>query len=136
MVASETEALIEVVYVSKSGENLPQGEILKLISLARQWNESHGITGVLFYRKGNFAQILEGSFTNMHLVCGRIKRDKRHHTIVQIESIPISFRRYPDQALRFFGDVGLEMHFPHLANALIKGESDPKKLLELIKNPA
>jgi hypothetical protein len=130
------DSLVEVIYISKSCEQMTQGEILRLINSARLWNEAHDITGALFYINGNFAQILEGSYRSVYLACDRIKRDSRYCEINQIGSRSIDFRRYPGQALRFFGELGLEKNFPHLARSLAEEVSNSKSLLGFIRNPA
>ena len=63
----------------------PTGKALAaLLRQSRQWNETHGITGVLFYGSEQFVQVLEGSATDLDTLYGRLLLDTRHHSMIQL----------------------------------------------------
>ena len=69
----------------------PTGEALAaLLRQSRQWNETHGIIGVLFYGFEQFVQVLEGSAADLDTLYGRLMLDTRHHSMIQL-----SYKRTP-----------------------------------------
>lgn len=129
---SLTEPLVELVYVSQSSGRLSTKDIVKILHSARTWNEASGVTGLLFYKDGYFGQIIEGNYEAIALACDRIKRDRRHHKIRQLESRPIPQRFISGHPLAFYGDNGLTTRFPALSDALTNEKSDASNLSRLM----
>lgn len=132
MQAPKAQSMARVVYVSQVHGRLSTAELLRIVYSARRWNERGNITGALFYCDGYFGQLLEGDYDPVALACGRIRRDGRHHRILQLESVPIAARLIECSHLKFFGDNGLRVRFPNLARALTSGKVDRANLLKEI----
>lgn len=132
MQAPEVQPMARVVYASQVSGRLSTAELLRLICSARRWNERANIMSTLFYCEGYFGQLLEGDYDLVALACGRIRRDGRHHRILQLESVSIAARLVQCHHLKFFGDDGLRKRFPKLAQALPSAEVDRENLLKEI----
>ena len=80
-----------IVYYSFSRSEISSNELEELLRKAREWNETHEITGLLLYRynkkfkRGNFLQIIEGPKKSILSTWDRISADPQHHTITVLE---------------------------------------------------
>lgn len=124
--------LVRVVYTSEASGKFSRSELMTMVHAARNWNEKRGITSALFYRDGCIAQVLEGDHNTMRLVCNRIRRDGRHHRIIQLASEPILKRFIPNHALKFYADDGLSRNHLRLSEVLVGGGVNKQNLLRLI----
>jgi hypothetical protein len=127
------EPVVELIYISQAAGRLTKGELVNLLHAARAWNEENKVTGILFYKDGYFGQVLEGSYDSIALASRRIKDDKRHFFIQQLDSRPIPQRLNPNSPLKFYGDSGLSRKFPKLSEALTTKRSDKENLLRLLR---
>lgn len=57
---------------------MTRGELADLLAGARLRNEQYGITGLLVYNAGYFAQVLEGPVAAMRPLLANIAKDPRH----------------------------------------------------------
>jgi hypothetical protein len=67
-----------VMYVSRARHRMTHGELTDLLLGARRRNEEHGITGILVYAAGNFAQVLEGPDEAIDRLLQNLHADPRH----------------------------------------------------------
>lgn len=67
-----------VMYLSKARHRMTHGELSDLLLGARKRNDEHGITGILVYHAGNFAQVLEGPDAKIEQLLENIAADPRH----------------------------------------------------------
>lgn len=67
-----------VMYVSRARHRMTHGELTDLLLGARQRNQEHGITGILVYAAGNFAQVLEGPDAAIDQLLRNLHADPRH----------------------------------------------------------
>ena len=79
-----------LIYMSHATAPLTGEALAALLRQSRQWNEMHGITGVLFYDSEQFVQVLEGSDADLDTLYGRLLLDTRHHSMIQL-----SYKRTP-----------------------------------------
>jgi len=128
----DNQVLVQLVYISEVAGELLSAELMSIVHSARQWNERRHVTSALFYKDGCFGQVLEGCHDAVNMVCGRIKRDRSHHRIIQLASRPIQERLIPHHALKFYGGNGLDRKHPVLAEALVGDKGNKDNLLRLI----
>jgi len=67
-----------ISYVSSVNPNLTENDIQEVLHYTRNWNNDHGITGILLFSDGNFFQVLEGETDILKSLLSRIVKDKRH----------------------------------------------------------
>lgn len=73
-----TQPLVRIFYVSRARHRMTHGELADLLAGARLRNERHGITGLLVYDGGWFAQVLEGPRDTVDRLLANIAQDPRH----------------------------------------------------------
>ena len=76
--------LIRIFYVSKATREMGKSDVADILSKSCNNNRQSGITGVLCYKAGYFAQILEGEELPVLESYVRIAKDKRHSDLVII----------------------------------------------------
>lgn len=76
--------LIRILYVSDAVPGLGNQDIADILATSAANNKAKGITGVLCYRGGHFAQILEGEELALMALYLKISQDKRHTNSVII----------------------------------------------------
>jgi hypothetical protein len=99
-VASES-SLIHVVYASAATRPLKRDEILAILNVAHQTNESLGITGILLYIEETFFQVLEGPSEPVLRLYAKIGRDTRHTRVLKLIQEPIAARAFPDWSMGY-----------------------------------
>lgn len=73
-----------IVYVSSATKDLKESEIKTILEQSVAWNNRHGLTGILLFSEGNFFQVLEGEESVIKDLFESIKKDPRHHNVLQI----------------------------------------------------
>ena len=73
-----TESLVRILYISRARHRMTHGELQDLLAGARLRNRVHGITGLLVYDAGYFAQVLEGPAPAIEQLLANIAADPRH----------------------------------------------------------
>ena len=94
-------ALYTLVYISIAKKEMSEADLLGILEIARKHNASKGLTGLLLYRDGFFIQALEGPEGEIDILYERIKKDIRHHTVLQIYKKAIAQRAFGDWAMGF-----------------------------------
>jgi EAL domain-containing protein (putative c-di-GMP-specific phosphodiesterase class I) len=136
------ETLIHLIYCSAAARPFGRGELRELLGRARQYNERHGITGMLLYAEGSFFQVLEGAPDEVERLYARISRDSRHERIVRIIREPLAARCFgewsmgcPDLATEALDEiVGANDFFTSGHTFLDIGEGRAKKLLAAFRD--
>ncbi len=96
-----------IIYVSAAMKPMDAAALESLLSLSRENNIAKGLTGMLIYRystdtnKGYFIQMLEGDELEVRALYDKIKRDKRHHTILTLGEGEIEERMFSEWAMGF-----------------------------------
>lgn len=93
--------LRSILYVSSATRAMTSFELQQLVRDSRARNGALGITGILLYRAGNFIQYLEGPAAGVGELHLRIRRDRRHFSVITILDCEIGSRAFADMALRF-----------------------------------
>lgn len=86
--------LYRVMYLSRARRPLSAGELEDLLAGARLRNERSGISGLLLYDAGYFAQVLEGPTEAVAALMSRIEDDPRHEDIAVLSAGPIDERYF------------------------------------------
>lgn len=96
-----------ILYVSTTEHPMSEQELVEILEVSRRNNEAKGISGMLLYKEserfgsGSFMQVLEGEEAVVTALYHQIVKDKRHHTIVPLESGAIETRSFPDWSMGF-----------------------------------
>lgn len=96
-----------IIYVSQAKKPMGAAALESLLSQSRQWNTSQGLTGMLIYRysidsdSGYFMQMLEGGEDDVRTLFEKIRRDKRHHTVLTLSEGDIEARMFSEWAMGF-----------------------------------
>lgn len=107
--------LVELSYLSETVSDMSFLGLMRLLESARNFNQNHGITGILFYDNQQFGQIIEGERANVMKVWKRIQEDQRHHRIELLEIRETAERAFPGWLLRFYGAESLTRDCPALS---------------------
>lgn len=110
------EVLHTVVYISTAIHLMSVLELEKILQDSRRYNLEHGITGVLLYCDGAFAQCIEGKPEDVAAAYARIKASSRHRNVTELLNEPIQARSFPDWQMGFLG--------PREASSLALPESE------------
>jgi hypothetical protein len=94
-------SLIRTVYVSAAVKPFTQPELRELLSKARAYNSSVGITGLLLYHKESFFQILEGKESDVTSLFASIERDKRHNRVLLLSKTNTEERNFGAWSMGF-----------------------------------
>lgn len=89
---AEKPDLYRVMYLSRATRPMTEGELSDLLAGARLRNEARGISGMLLYDAGHFAQVLEGPTEQVAALMARIEEDPRHDDVVVLSAGPIQDR--------------------------------------------
>ncbi len=95
-------ALVQLVYVSSLtlGSRLSTTIFDEVESHARDYNQQHGITGILCYGNGHFLQCVEGEKAHVFALKQRIFADKRHKNVEMLLLQAIDERSFADWRMR------------------------------------
>jgi len=101
--------LHNIIYISKVTKLLKDPDLIALLEQSREWNLSHGLTGMLLYiegkvlskTEGRFMQVLEGSPEEVIDIFEKIKKDTRHHYIIPLKMGAIEERSFNDWTMGF-----------------------------------
>lgn len=81
--------LIRLTYASLLAPHCDQGCINEIVEKAASANQAQGITGVLAVDGDHVLQILEGPEAAVDGLYEHIRRDDRHHGVVELNRAPI-----------------------------------------------
>ncbi|MDD1606445.1 MAG: BLUF domain-containing protein [Methylococcaceae bacterium] len=90
-----------LVYVSIATRKMSDNDLQTLLEKARKKNEGSAITGMLLYRDGFFAQVLEGELKDIEDLFAIISRDERHRIVFLLYTKPIEKRNFANWTMGF-----------------------------------
>ncbi len=90
-----------LVYISIATRKMSDNDLQTLLEKAREKNEVLAITGMLLYRDGFFAQVLEGELKDIEDLFAIISRDERHRIVFLLYTKPIEKRNFADWTMGF-----------------------------------
>lgn len=105
-----------IVYISTATRLMSVPELEEILRRSRQCNGEQGVTGLLLYSDGAFAQCIEGNLESVDATYARIKTSSQHRNITELLNEPIQARSFPDWQMGFLG--------PREASAISLPESE------------
>lgn len=93
--------LVHLIYCSAAVKPFSKRELAELLAVARRFNATNGITGMLLYAEGSFFQVLEGEPSAVESLFAHIGRDRRHQRVTMIIREPIASRSFSDWSMGF-----------------------------------
>lgn len=93
--------LFHLVYQSTATSLFNETDLQTLLVQSRNWNTSHGLTGVLLYSHGEIMQVLEGSREEVYYIFNRIERDYRHVGVNKLSDGYITERNFSQWSMGF-----------------------------------
>ena len=72
-----------------------------LLANCRKNNTRDGVTGLLISHQGLFIQYIEGQPHHLNALFEKIKRDSRHHSVIELTSGLISERQFSNWSMAF-----------------------------------
>ena len=93
--------MITLIYYSTATAMFSTDDLILLQKQCVKGNIPLGITGILLYNKGSIMQILEGEANVVEPLFEKIKIDKRHEDVYQLNNYTITERSYKDWSMQF-----------------------------------
>lgn len=93
--------LYELIYTSMTPDPLTEKAVSELLTRARDRNEAHNITGLLYYDGQRFLQIIEGSKPDIETLYELIQNDDRHQDIELLHSHAINIRSFQNWSMAY-----------------------------------
>lgn len=90
-----------IVYLSTASMYFKKETLEKMLVNFRINNENNQITGMMLFSEGLFLQVLEGNDQDVDKLLKKIEKDKRHHSLVCLDSKPITQRIFADWSMGF-----------------------------------
>ena len=86
--------LYRVMYLSRATRPMTTEELQDLLAAARRRNKDRGVSGILLYDAGYFAQVIEGPTDAIAALMTKIEGDDRHDDIVVLSAGPVDARYF------------------------------------------
>jgi hypothetical protein len=93
--------MFQLVYSSMTWPLFTKEDVADILSISRNKNRQHDITGVLLYKSGSVIQLLEGAEPAVRQLYTNIQRDPRHRDFTLIYTRTIAAREFPDWTMGF-----------------------------------
>ncbi|WP_216233751.1 BLUF domain-containing protein [Polynucleobacter sp. AP-Reno-20A-A9] len=110
--------LVELRYQSQAVHDMGILGLTRILDVAIPRNARLGITGILFFDKGYFGQILEGNRADIEVLWASIQKDQRHHKIELLGISTITKRRFPKWAMKLFDVQEFSSAFPKFSEVI------------------
>ncbi len=99
--------LLRMLYVSTAKPGTSASDLSAILNVSRMNNAKRNITGVLCYKSGHFAQILEGEELTVLDSYLRIARDSRHSDLMIVSLTTTAHRMFGDWVMGRIGEESL-----------------------------
>ncbi|MVN23070.1 BLUF domain-containing protein [Mucilaginibacter arboris] len=90
-----------IIYMSTASMYFQTGMLETMLIHFRKNNEANKITGMMLFGDGIFLQVLEGNDRDVDTLIKKIKKDNRHHSVIQLDCQTIEERIFPDWSMGF-----------------------------------
>ena len=131
--------LFMIAYCSRNrvagGEATLEPELTRILATARRNNERAGVTGMLLYNAGSFAQVLEGPLSAIERTFETIQQDPRHGDVMLLHSGSIEERSFGEWSMAYAGAESLQ-EVPgagEAMEALRAGANNAEQMLVLLR---
>jgi hypothetical protein len=126
--------LVELKYLSEAETGMNIWGLTAIVDTSITSNKSNSITGILFFDKGYFGQVLEGSRSAVEETWGRIKNDSRHRNIEMLGITEIEGRRFPKWSMKLFDTQEFTIVFPQFSGLMAKIDNPDAKTFQVLKS--
>jgi hypothetical protein len=79
----------QLIYTSTLAPHVSPSCVEDIMRASRQKNPARGLTGLLLFDGRHFCQYLEGTRTNVVVMCGLIETDRRHSGFTVLHEGPL-----------------------------------------------
>lgn len=93
--------MFRLLYVSTAHRLINKNTLVDILKKSREKNSALDVTGMLFYKDGNFMQLLEGDEATVRALYDTICNDTRHSDSTVIVEEPVSERYFPNWSMGF-----------------------------------
>jgi hypothetical protein len=107
MPSDTTADLIRVVYISAASKLMSQADLDELLLTSRTNNTAVNVSGLLLYHDGSFFQVLEGAEEAVQAVLDRIRRDRRHSSLITLDKSVVASRGFSTWSMAYVPFAGL-----------------------------
>jgi hypothetical protein len=93
----ESSSIKRITYLSTAVCAFSHDQLQELASHAARNNSKHNITGVLYFKGGQFLQVIEGPVAAIDHLWRRLREDKRHtwvEALLTEENVERSFKKW------------------------------------------
>lgn len=131
--------LAQLSYASQSTA-LPEAlehDLSSILDEARRHNQSHQITGVLYFGQGYFFQHIEGSEADIEALYQQLLRDPRHQNLQVLARGPLAQRQFAGWSMKYVAlnpalqDWLVQQNWPHFNPYQLQGDGLAPFLLNL-----
>ncbi len=119
--------MLSVIYISVADPMIGEQDIAALLVQARRNNQRDALTGALIFNGHNFLQLLEGPADKVEACLAAIRRDPRHHGMVEIRRRDIDERSFAEWSMLY--DAQFRGHDDNLARLAVSGQLDAQDAL-------
>ncbi len=96
------------LYSSRLAPNCEPTEVGAIVKTAREFNASHGITGILVFDGERFTQYIEGPASDIASLVAKLPKDRRHTDFLRLSAgNELAERRYATWSMGY-SDVSLD----------------------------
>lgn len=92
---------ISYISVASAPDKIAETDVREICAVAGPHNARSGITGILTYHAGRFAQIIEGAEHDLRNLMKRISADPRHHNLRITMDRAIAARQFDDWSMAY-----------------------------------
>lgn len=118
-----------LIYLSTSSIYFKPDSLEEMLIDFRACNAKEQITGLLLYNFGQFLQFIEGSDKAVNKLIRKIEKDNRHHSLVILETGPLTERIFPDWSMSYKDISQIEINsFESFVNPLKSNLFTPLQL--------
>lgn len=105
--------MYQISYASRATVQQPEilDQLRDILTVARNFNYRHSVTGVLYYADGQFFQCLEGEKKDLDVLIEKLNKDKRHQDVVFFEYKTIESRQFSDWSMKYVSRNSAIQHY-------------------------
>lgn len=99
--------LTRLIYASRASQRLQHDEVMGLLDQARTANVNRGITGVLYFNRRYFLQLIEGEREEINRLFRSLIADPRHELVTILDYEEIDHREFSQWSMGFVPESSL-----------------------------
>lgn len=111
--------MYKLIYLSSACEIFTEDLLIGMLKKANSYNLKNDISGVLLYIDGDFLQVLEGKQDDVLNLFEKIKKDKRHKSLICVFQKEVKKRQFEKWNMGFGHFTYKELNNYKLFNQII-----------------